>query len=231
VSVIAASWGWRIRSVEVEGATLVPNAAVRDAALAELQQRRWGVFPRSSMVWVGVNALERSLRQRFAFARVDGTRRRGGAIVMTVTEQPIAAIARFEAGGAVLIAQNGQVLGIAPESLNHAALFIIQGSGQAPSTGDVFLAEPTIAFLSSLWRELELAGGALRPNDISTRGGPDGAFDIRTTGGVVVSAAVNVQPDYQLTKLQALLRDRPTPEARSKLRSIDLRYGDRVYIQ
>ncbi|MBI4434598.1 hypothetical protein HY635_02165 [Candidatus Uhrbacteria bacterium] len=225
------SFGWRIRGVEVQGATIVPNAAVRDAALAVLQRQRWGVFPRSSMVWVGMNSLERELRQRFAFARVDGTRRRDGSIAIVVAEQPIAAIARFETGGAVLIARSGQVLGVAPEALNQAPLPTIQWAGQAPQTGDAFLTSATLEFLLSLWRELDLAGGALRPSTMSRRDGSDGAFDIRTTSGTVIAVVVNDQPNDQLLKLQSLLRDRPTPEERSKLRSIDLRYGDRVYIQ
>lgn len=229
--VVILTVGWRVRSVEVAGATIVPNAAVRDAVLAVLQQRRWAIFPRSSMVWAGINDVERELRQRFAFARVDGKRRLNGTVVVTVSEQPIAAVARFPSGGTLLIATSGQVLGVAPESLNQGALPIIQGAGPAPATGDVFLPGSTIEFLLSLWRELELAGGSLQPSTVNWREGSTGTVDIHTAGGVVISAATEDRPEYQLTKLKALLRDRPTPEARSALRSIDLRYGDRVYIQ
>lgn len=232
LSLVAVVWGWRIQTVEVQGATIVPNAAVRDAILAELQQRRFGIVPRSSMVLVGLGQLERTTRERFAFQSVAGRRHRNGIVTFTVTEQPLAALATFSQGAALLIGTTGQVLGTVPESLNGAtALPTYQWAGDPPSVGAVLLPGMTIAVLRSLWDELALAGGLLQPAVIAQRSGAPDAFDLRTVGGATVSISVTEQAGDQLAKLQAILRDRASPAARAKLRSIDLRYGDRVYVQ
>lgn len=229
---VAVLWGWRIQIVEVQGATIVPNAAVRDAILAELQQRRFGIVPRSSMVLVGLNALERTTRERFAFQSVEGRRHRNGTVTFTVTEQPLAALATFSQGAALLIGTTGQVLGTVPESLNGAtALPAYQWTGDPPPVGAVLLPGMTIAVLRSLWDELALAGGPLQPAVIAQRSGASDTFDLRTVGGATVSISVTEQAGDQLAKLRAVLRDRASPAARAKLRSIDLRYGDRVYVQ
>lgn len=225
-------WGWRIQTVEVRGATIVPNAAVRDAILAELQQRRFGIVQRSSMVLVGLNGIERTIRERFAFQSVEGNRHRNGTVTFAVTEQPLAALATFSQGAALLIGTTGQVLGTVPESLNGAtALPTYQWTGDSPPVGAVLLPGMTIVVLRSLWDELALAGGPLQPAVIAQRSGAADAFDLRTVGGTTVSISVTEQAADQLAKLQAVLRDRASPAARAKLRSIDLRYGDRVYVQ
>lgn len=229
---VAVLWGWRIQTVEVRGATIVPNAAVRDAILAELQQRRFGIVPRSSMVLVGLNGIERTIRERFAFQSVEGNRHRNDTVTFVVTEQPLAAIATFPQGVALLIGATGQVLGAAPEALNGAiALPAYQWTGDPPPVGAALLPDATITMLRSLWDELALAGGSLQPAVIAQRSGASDAFDLRTVGGTTVSISVTEQAADQLAKLQAVLRDRASPAARAKLRSIDLRYGDRVYVQ
>jgi cell division septal protein FtsQ len=234
IVIVAVSilWGWRIQTVEVRGATIIPNAAVRDAILAELQQRRFGVFPRSSMLLVGLNDLERSIRERFAFQAVEAKRHRNGTVVFTVTEQPLAALATFPNGAKLTVGVTGQALGVAPEALNNAtSLMALQWNGDPPSIGASLVAEPAITALRSVWEELALAGGPLQPTLILQLSGSTDAFNLRTTSGATVSVSTSEHAGDQLRKLRALLRDYPSPVARAKLRSIDLRYGDRVYIQ
>lgn len=230
--VLVIGWTWRIRSVEVEGATLIPNAAVRDAALSKLQGRWWGIVPRAGMLTVGLTALEDDLRDQFAFRTVEGRRHLDGRLTVRVSEQPLTGIVRFDGGNALLLGMSGQVLGQLPESLSNAeTLMVFEGTGSPPVTGVEFLPITSIAALQSFWRELALAAGSLQPSVIVRRAGSTDEFDVRTAGGAVVTVTAGEQAGYQLTKLQAVLRDRPSAEQRTKLRSIDLRYGDRVYVQ
>jgi|GEM_PF-6006241 len=230
--IIVLVWGWRIRSVEVSGSSMIPNAAVRDAILAELQGERWGIFPRSSMLLMRTGRLERMIRDQFAFASVSVRRRLNGRLDVLVTEQPIVAVVHFPNGPAMLLAGSGQIIAPAPEALNDAAsLVAVQWVGSAVGPGGQLMPADTLGFLQALWAELSRAGGSLQPQSIGERSGSTSAFDIHTTGGAVVTAAVEEGTERQLVKLRAVLQQYATPDARASIRIVDLRYGDRVYIQ
>ncbi|MDP3770931.1 MAG: hypothetical protein Q8R16_01370 [bacterium] len=229
----ALLWGWRIQAVTVEGSTVIPNAAVRDAILAELQGNWIGIVPRSSMLLARTRRLERVLQERFAFGSASARRTWSGELIVQVTEQPIAGVVEFADGGRMLVSVAGIILGPAPESLNEAANLIRwQSLSGTMRTGESFLSAPRTALLRAIWAELDqTAGGTLRPQRIAQRAGSANEFDIHTTRGVVVSVSTDEQARDQLTKLRAVLSDAQNATQINTLRSIDLRYGDRVYIQ
>src|SRR3989338_6808026 len=92
IAFIAVTWGWRVRDVQVAGATLIPNAAIRDSVLADLQGTRWGIVPRTSVMFSSPHRIERMLRDRFALERVDVRRRRNGTVSVDVREHAIAGV-------------------------------------------------------------------------------------------------------------------------------------------
>ena len=232
VAVAALFWSWRIRDVEVTGATIIPNAAVRDAVLTELQGSRWGVFPATSVLLARTGRLEQVIRDRFAFATVSARRHVDGRLSVSVTEQPLAALVRFEEGTAMLLAASGQLVAPFPESLNGAAgLLDIQLLGASRPVGESIMPAEVLALLRGLWVMLEQSGGALQPQFIGGRAGQGASFDIHTQSGAVMTAAAGSGAERQLAKLRVVLQNYATPEARAKIRTIDLRYGDRVYIQ
>lgn len=226
-------WGWRVSAVEVSGSSIIPNAAVRDAVLAELQGRQGAVFPRSSVLLLRTSTLERAIRDRFAFASVSAQRRLNGRLDVAVTEQPIAAVVSFSDGPAMLLAVSGEIIALAPESLNNAvSLLNVRWGGRSPVPGGRFMPEGALIVLRDLWTELGQTGGALQPQYIGGRASSTSAFDIHTVGGMVVTAvATGDGAERQLSKLRAVLRQYSTPDARARLRILDLRYGDRVYVQ
>lgn len=233
VGFLALVWGWRITDVTVDGSTIIPNAAVRDAVLSELQGNWLGIFPRSSMILARPNRLERTLRQQFAFASASARRQRNGTLLVRVAEQTIAGIVEFDDGGRLLISNDGRILGPVPESLNGATGLIQWRASTNPmKTGGVFLPPDHASFLQQMWAELaQVANGALQPQFIGARAGSSTAFDIHTVQGTVVSVDADTQNQNQLTKLRSVLRELYSSAPPKSLHSIDLRYGDRVYVQ
>ncbi|MDO8622560.1 MAG: hypothetical protein Q7R80_04990, partial [bacterium] len=192
-----------------------------------------GIAPRSSMLLARTGRLERVLQERFAFGSVSARRTWKGELIVQVTEQPIVGVVEFADGGKMLVSVAGIILGPAPESLNEATNLIRwQSLSGAMRTGESFLTATRTALLRAIWTELDqTAGGTLRPQRIIQRAGSADEFDIHTTRGVVVSVSTDEQARDQLTKLRAVLSDAQNATRITTLRSIDLRYGDRVYIQ
>lgn len=230
---LALVWGWRITEVTVEGSTIIPNAAVRDVVFSELQGTWIGIFPRSSMILARVSRLEWTLRQQFAFASVSAQRRRHGVLMVRVTEQTIAGIVEFDHGERLLVSNEGRVLGPVPESLNGVTgLIQWRVATGALKAGDSLLAPEHMRFLQQVWAALaQVANGALQPQFIGSRAGSSTAFDIHTVQGAVVSVDVDAESPNQLTKLRSVLQELYGGTPPKIIRSIDLRYGDRVYVQ
>ncbi|MDO8598933.1 MAG: hypothetical protein Q7S02_02395 [bacterium] len=232
VAIAALLWGWRVRAIEVTGATIIPNAAVRDAVLAALQGSQWGVFPRTSMLLMRTGHLERTIRDQFAFSTVSVRRRLNGEVRVSVTEQSIVAVVRFLEGAPMLLAGGGRIIAPAPESLNDAqSLLDIRLGGTAAGSGGQIMSADALSFLRTVWEELRRTSDALQPEYLNDRAEQPTSFDIHTINGAVVSVTADEATERQLTKLRAVLQNYRTPEARAKLRIIDLRYGDRVYVQ
>jgi hypothetical protein len=232
-------WGWRVQAVEVTGATLIPNAAIRDDVLVMLQGHRWGIFPRSSVPFVGVHDLGRTLRDRFTLASVDVRRQRHGVLGVTVVEHRISAIVQPEGQPQSLMAMTGNIVGPASER-TLTALGIAGGRPTsvlpvirtvAPvATGERVLPETTVSFIRALWGEL--AGiniPPLAPQVVVLRK-DSASFVIQTVGGANVVVTTDEDAEVQLAKLRSILRGLPEPQ-HATVRSIDLRYGDRVYVQ
>lgn len=232
MAIAALLWGWRVRAVEVTGATIIPNAAVRDAVLAALQGSQWGVFPRTSMLLMRTGRLERTIRDQFAFATVSVRRRLNGEVRVSITEQPMVAVVRFPEGAPMLLASDGRIIAPSPESLNDAqTLLDIRLVGGTMGSGEKLMSTEVLDFLRAVWAELSRTSGSLQPTYLSDRAAQLTSFDLHTVSGAVVSVTADESTEYQLTKLRAVLQNYRTPEAQAKLRIIDLRYGDRVYIQ
>jgi len=185
------------------------------------------------MLLARTGRLEQVLQYQFAFASVSARRRLNGALAVRVVEQPIAGIAEFSDGGLLLVSAKGNILGPVPESLNGAANVMHWRLTRGPmKTGDVFLPPEHVALLQSLWAVLaQAAGGALQPQFIGQREDSETTFDIHTAQGTVISVSADDRGSDQLTKLRSVVRDLYRDSPSRTLRSIDLRYGDRVYVQ
>lgn len=154
-------------------------------------------------------------------------------LTVRVTEQTIAGIAAFDSGERLLVSNDGHILGPMPESLNGATGLIEWRSSAGPmKIGDAFLTPEHAVFLRQVWLELtQVANHALQPQFIGSRAGSSTAFDIHTEQGTVVSVDADAQNQNQLTKLRTVLRELYSGTTTKTLHSIDLRYGDRVYVQ
>lgn len=242
-ALIALTWGWRISAVEVTGATIVPNAALRDSVLADIQGRRWGFIPRTSVLFAAPNRLERMLRDRFALESVTVRRHRNGTLTVNVREHAIAAVWTAPEQPPRLLSQGGFVLGTASDALLQE-FGVSGGTGggtptvpvitltdvPASSVGDRVLGDTIVALIAATWQELQRAESeALRPRTAVPR--PQSTtVDITTAGGARVSLTADASPESQLRKLRSVLQEMSDAQEKS-VKSIDLRYGDRVYVQ
>ncbi|MDO8463284.1 MAG: hypothetical protein Q7S96_03360 [bacterium] len=236
----AIIWGWRISDVRVSGATLIPNAVVRDAALVALAGKQWVIFPNTSIIVGGYRAIPEMLREEFAFTSVTTDLKRHGVLELTVQEQDIAAIVYTTDGASYLVGAQGDILLAASPELREALLATEAGSAligitwnvPASALGDEpLLSTEQLRFLKRMWDTLAIAGAGLQPDVIVPRYGATEDFDIRTRSGAIVTTTTQGDTTYQITKLNAVLHDRQTPEERQRIRSVDLRYDDRVYVQ
>ncbi|MDO8425617.1 MAG: hypothetical protein Q7T01_03855 [bacterium] len=239
-SALAAVYGWRIQSVRVEGAHLLPGAVVRDAALQALAVPAWGVIPGNSVLTGAYRRIPALLREQFALAEASVNLGRRGVLSITIREQDVAAIGYTQDGGSVLVSARGDILLDATPELREAirasdtaaALLVIIWPVPRSALGEgPLLTAEQLTFLGHVWGDLHLAGAGLRPESLMPKYGATDDFDIRTISGAVVTVSTKVDTSSQITKLRGVLHDRASPEARSAIRSIDLRYGDRVYIR
>ncbi|MBI4433867.1 hypothetical protein HY632_03770 [Candidatus Uhrbacteria bacterium] len=228
-------WGWQIEDVEVVGATLVSNTVVRDVFLGELQGNRWGVVPRRSVAWGGVGGIAARLRERYAFAGVTVERRWSTRPRMQITEQHIVAMAQYAAPTPVLLAAPGTVIGVAPPAFRAAAAEtlprIIFGDRAIPDVGASAIAPAALTFLRALWGDLDAIGGAYEPAHIAPRGASSTEYVLHTTGGIAITVTTSEGMDRQREKLRIVLQGRVAANPKSSTRTIDVRYGDRVYLQ
>ena len=230
----------RIQTVEVTGAgVLVPNAAIRDAVQNVLQERRWGIFPRSRAVFVGSRALERQLQTQFALGSVRVTRGwRGGALHVVVAEQSVVGVASFDDGVAVMLSVSGVSFGELPEQLrtslstgDRPLVPVIRLGGTPTALGQQVLTPEAIALLSGAWGILREGNVLAEPSYVTRVSGSRTSFDLVTVRGVRVSLSAEDTPTTQLEKLRTLLTEPTFAAKAANVRSVDVRYGDRVYVQ
>lgn len=229
----AGVWGWRIRDVTVEGASVVPNAAVRDAALAMLAERRVAVIPRSSMLLGGTRDIRERLRQQFAFSSVTTDRGfRMGALRIHIVEQAVSAVLLPDGRG-FLVGASGHCIGRLPSDgvSFPQGVPIIEGNGCVGGIGDRAMDRETIAFLDRVWKTLDTtATPALRPSRVLWNAESRDAA-LRTANTATISVTAREHREYQVEKLLQFLASRPLPADQTEVRSVDLRYGNRVYVR
>ncbi|MBI4142627.1 hypothetical protein HY480_02005 [Candidatus Uhrbacteria bacterium] len=237
--VLAASV--RVQAVEVSGAgVFVPNAAIRDAALDALQGRRFVVLPRSSIVFLANRDLSTALQSRFSLQSVAVRREwRQRGVRIVVAEQPVAGVVEHDSGASFIVNGSGIVLGPIPDQLRstlHLAdqpvVPVFRITGPLPSASDTVLPPAAIELVGGAWVILREGGHALgAPTIASHRIGSEAVFDLTTTRAVRVSLSIAEVPTAQLEKLRTMLTDPAFAARAATIRSLDVRYGDRVYAQ
>lgn len=230
-----AVWGWQFEDVEVQGATLVPNAEIRDVTLSAMERRRWGMVPQRSIILGGLRAMTAELKDQYALDMIRIERRWSTRPLLRVAERRIVAIARDVADNAVLLAEQGQVIGVASPAFRAAAgellVLAYTDARETPRIGTPIIAESALTFLRALWGDLMATGGAYRPDHVTARGSSATEYVIHTVGGVAITVSASEETDRQREKLRAVLQHRLLPNPKNAARTIDVRYGDRVYLQ
>lgn len=234
----AGGWmlfGWRVQTVEVSGTTLTSPGAIRDAVLARLQRSTWmGFTPQSYMLLMHPGRIADELEQEFNLANVAIHRQMNGTLRVATTEQTIAAILMPNGGAPYLIGATGLLIGPAPDFVTATKTvntIIVRTPLANAATGVRVLAPEAMSVLREIWSALARLDGSLRPSYAGPRQDSPSTVDVTTASGAVIIITTLEALEPQLEKLQILLSSRPTESERAKLRSIDLRYGDRVYVQ
>lgn len=234
------AWAWTINDITVDGATYVPNATIRDVALETLSERRWGVIPRRSVMFGGMRStLREVLHKQFVLDDIHFSRS-GSTLSIRVVEPSLAAVLFTAGGGSAFVTGDGSLVQqrtdrareeiLASEQAKN--LLVLSWAVPLETVGPKPLDAERLASLRLLWTVLQSEGGpALAPSFAAPKYGNAGDFDVTTASGASVSLTTQEPAERQAEKLRAVLRDRAKPEQRAAIRSIDLRYGDRVYIQ
>lgn len=230
---------WQVRDVRVDGTRVIPSAVLRDDALTIIAGHHWGIIPRASILTQQYRAIAPALRTGYALESVTLNLGRGSVLHVQVQEQPIAGILFTADGESLILSTQGTVIVTASPSVREAILaedtearlMLIRAAVPHATLGEQPYTSRQISVLQVLWTFLMHAGDALRPEGIIPKPGTTEDFDIMTVAGTTIIVTTSGEEGAQLSKLTAVLQDPQIRARQHELRSIDLRFGDRVYVQ
>ena len=146
-------------------------------------------------------------------------------------EQPVVAIVRL-AHGTVLIGRDGHVVRRSSDPALEvpASTVVLESERATDAIGATIIVPETLTFLVTAWTFLIARGGALTPVAVHVDSNDRGTYTVRTNGSMRFLLSAREPMDHQLEKLRVVLDEQFPVSAATRPRTVDVRYGDRVYI-
>lgn len=216
----------RIQTYGIEGIEFIPAGQIEEVAKTHLAGRRFGVFPKDHLLVFSEKELTQMLFETFQLDRLS-VERRGRELLVRVTEK-ISRLVWETSGAAYVVDERGVVLGPLDASMeNHQLTTIHSLRNETLSIGESVLDAQTMGSILNLLFLLRKEPLQVTTLEIDSS---DARFlRVNMEEGYAVYFDPSAPVDEQLRRLIDVLKGESVDPARYE--SIDVRFGERVYIK
>lgn len=225
-----ASPVWRLKKIVVSGSTRIPSWEIENQLWQRTQLTRGLVFRQSNIFLFDREEATEEILVKYNFASLEIAKKIPGTLSVTIGERPYAFI--FQQGGALCYASSdGSLIKEAPVSEEDKKKYFIlenQNSIDLVGTdGRIALKEEYLQFIINLAARL-----SAYPDQPTERYIVDQEFNavkVKFLNGPLVYFNIKSDLNSQVERLLLVKREK-IKDNFNRINYIDLRYGDRVFI-
>ncbi len=247
---VAFSPTFRVTDIQVNGTDRLPTWEIQDAVMETLKERRWLLFPNSSILIVSEETLKASLQERFVLESLVITKHPPHTLVIDLTERISAVLVQLPDGSQAMIDLQGTVTRLykaeeALEVVPRLGPTLDEQRGRARAQYPVIFDDKN--------ETLELREQAVRPEMVQSAIDLPKLFDARfnrapylaethidgagsqtiravTSEGWAIYLDASSNVAEQLDNAQTILKTKVGGD-RKNLDYIDVRFGDKIFFK
>lgn len=221
---------WRLEKIEISGLTRSPADNLRQIIWNQTKERRFLFFRQDNIFLFDYRPAEKIVFSAFNFSGLEIKKKLPNRLQISVVERPIFFI--FQEGSNIFYSsQDGYIIKELPVNDADRAQYPLLESQSSSSllSGDnrLKLPSPYLSFLVDL--RAKLAGYPDLPLEKFIATGEANTANVKFLNGPVVYFNINLPAADQLGRLE-LVKKEKIKDNFSKINYIDLRYGDRLFI-
>jgi len=221
---------WRIRNVQVIGLTRLGDGDLKNIIWSQAQGKRFGIFHQNNLFLFDKRSALKTIAQNYNFSSLIIKKIWPGTIEMKISERPIAFI--FQQGSqSIFSSATGDLIReVAVSEANRSQYWILDNQGPSDlvaSNSQIGLDAANLSFMVELHTRL---GAYLdMPMDRLIINGDANSVEVKFINGPLVYFNTTLSAADQISRLLLVKKDK-IKDNFNKVNYIDLRYGDRIFI-
>lgn len=217
-----------ITSIQVQSGIALPADTISQIVQAQLNSTRLHIFPQSNLFAFDADTLGKQLQERFALEHVTVSRNRPHTLMVTVSEKPREAIWSAQ-GKFYALDISGVVQGEIAAPQNTTIPVIYDQSGGDIAEHAQIIDPIMLQFIARLLHDPTIE--PMQPQFVLMTNPKSSELMIKVKEGWKLHLTKDASLESQLANLNLTLSHSVTPEKRSKLEYIDVRFGEKIYVK
>jgi cell division septal protein FtsQ len=221
---------WKIKDISITGADQATGAEIRQLIVLQMKSRSALFFSQSNLLFFQDKKLQETLKNGYRFQKIDLEKKWPAKLVVKITEKPIACVWN-EAEKYYYADTDGYIV----QELNPLDIkdklypLITNQSGEIIYNSQINADPILLTIAAELFEKIPQKSFGLNidrfiiDNEVDT-------IKIKTAEGPVISFDAKGDIDKQLDRLLAL-KTQKLKDDFAKKKTIDLRFGDKIYYQ
>jgi len=221
---------WAIKKISISGVDQMSDADVRDLISEQMRAHDWLLFPQNNLLFFSKNKFEATLQKKYHFQKINLKKEWPDSLSIDIVNKPLACIWREGDKYYYTDTDGYAVQEINPLDLKDNKYPLLVNESSLRMYGNHLAVDPGyINFTAALYdkftkQPLDIAiDHFIVDDDVDT-------IKLLTPGGLKIIFNTKDDIDKQLNNL-LILKNQKLKDDFAKQKTIDLRFGDKIYYQ